>query len=1272
VSDVAVAPQRFRLLRRLGEGAMGVVHEALDTDRNERVAVKVLRSTSADSLVRFKREFRALQDLHHPNLVTLGELISERDRWFFTMELVNGDDFVSYVTPARGASRSSSSLRLLEEEGNGPATRPVPDAHVAGPPPFDEARVRAALVQLAHGLVALHDAGKVHRDIKPSNILVTPEGRLVILDFGLVTELQTDAFSLSGTDLDVVGTPAYMAPEQAASKAVGPAADWYAVGVLLYEALTGNVPFGGAALQILLRKQKDEPPSPRTISPEVPADLDALCTQMLRFDPAARPTGRQVLRALNAPMTGRLTQQSIQSMTAGATFVGREAELSVLNKAYSDAREGHAVTVFVSGESGIGKSCLVKYFTDANAMQDRNLVVLAGRCYEREAVPFKAFDGVVDALSRFLARLPSGEATRFLPTRPASLVQLFPVLRRVESIARAQRTSTGVMDPHELRSRAFSAMRELFARLVDHRSVVLVIDDMQWADADSLALLAEILRPPEAPNLLLVATTRDASLDMLEIARVTSALRSMLPGDVRHVHVDRLPVEQSRELAQRLLERAAPDLPVSAEAIANEAEGHPLFIDELVRHLLLSGAPTSGGFSLEDALWSRIQALDDLPRRLVEITAVASAPLPQDIATKALDVSGNEFARLASFLRVAHLVRTMGARGSDTIEPYHGRIRHAVVAHLNTATRRAHHHRIAMALETSASPDAESLAIHWNAAGDVDNASKYMLAAAENASQGLAFDRAAQLYQRALELRARSTVRSTRDDERALERKLGDALSNAGRGAMAANAYRAAALDANATDGLDLERRAAEQLLRSGHFDDGLDATKTVLLRVGMRLPESSVWVLVELVFWRTILALRGYGYRECDPSHVAARELTRIDIIWSVAFALALVDVKRGQLFQTRNLLFSLRVGETYRVSRALSIEASYAGTRGGKGWRRTSELLKKSDALAHKLGDPHAIAWSKACATAALYLNGKFRESLRLCDEAQAMYREEAAGNAWEVSTMQLFALKSLANLGEMKELCRRAPAALREALDRGDLYAAVNLRIGYPNFYWLVLGDPEGARREVTDAMGQWSKKGFHLEHYYELVALTNADLYSGEAARAHRRVLDCGSALRRSLLTLVQSVRIHVAAMRGRTALAHAETSEAMRGSLLASAAKDARRIERERMPWSAGCATLLRAGVANMRGRNAEALALLSSAVEQFIGADMALHAAVTRMRLSGLQVRTAPRQAEANRRAALAWMTAQSVKDPDRIAATIAPGLAVHYDAGGMGPGPTR
>ena len=243
--------ERFQVLRCLGAGGMGVVYEAYDRERQARVALKTLRSMSADGLLRFKREFRDFLDLAHPNLISLGELFSEGRDWFFTMELVEGTSFLDWVRP------SAEKGKLPTFSSIGPSAKTVaeftPRVRDAGAalPPLNLERLKKSLAQLTEGLMALHAAEKVHRDIKPSNVLVAPDGRVVLLDFGLATEATREE-QLSSSD--VVGTVEYMAPEQAAARPVGPPADWYAVGTMLYEALTGEVPFAGPALEVLMNK----------------------------------------------------------------------------------------------------------------------------------------------------------------------------------------------------------------------------------------------------------------------------------------------------------------------------------------------------------------------------------------------------------------------------------------------------------------------------------------------------------------------------------------------------------------------------------------------------------------------------------------------------------------------------------------------------------------------------------------------------------------------------------------------------------------------------------------------------------------------------------------------------------------------------------------------------------------------------------------------------------------------------------------------------------
>jgi serine/threonine protein kinase len=562
----------FRILSKLGEGGMGVVYKALDLERGQTVALKTLQRMDARVLARLKNEFRAVADVVHPNLVALHELFSIQNDWFFTMELVDGVSFLAYVrddgiagddtvtsTNAAAAARElTPKAHRAPPAGSLPRRLIVAGGHRTPARPLDAegiARLRGALPKLALGVSALHASGKVHRDLKPGNVLVTRSGRVVVLDFGLSSDASPASFDVED---DGAGTPTYMAPEQIWAPPATAASDWYAVGVMLYEALTGRPPFQGSVNEILRLKRHAMPPRPSARVEGVPADLDDLCMDLLRLKPEERPSGPVILSRLlgasheggrasspdgrpsspdslrigpesRAPESPRpssdgrpsrsLSSDSLRSCSdslrnslegrtsaapisgsypssgpRSALLVGREPQLRALEDAYKSAQSGEVVTAFVDGCSGMGKSALVRSFLDSVRSQGE-AVVLRGRCYERESVPFKAFDELIDALARYLRRLPSEAAAALLPAGIKELARIFPVLEGVPAVAEAVAGGAEVDDPDEIRRRAFRALADLFGAVASARPLVLWIDDLQWGDYDSAELLAELFSP---------------------------------------------------------------------------------------------------------------------------------------------------------------------------------------------------------------------------------------------------------------------------------------------------------------------------------------------------------------------------------------------------------------------------------------------------------------------------------------------------------------------------------------------------------------------------------------------------------------------------------------------------------------------------------------------------------------------------------------------------------------------------------------------------------
>ena len=1224
---------RYRVCSCLGEGGFGVVFEVEDRTLGRRLALKTLkpdRDGSAAVIRQVKREFRTAADLVHPNLVGLHELSSERGRWFFTMDLVRGCDFLAHV---RGQSDPAE----------------TPDR-------ADESRLRAALGQLVAGVHALHQAGIVHRDLKPSNVLVEPDGHLVILDFGLAAgHAPGDGEGAFG------GTPLYMAPEQAAGRPVTGAADWYAVGVMLHEALTGERPLAGGLREppgltrtlgspTRMHLTATATPRPSAIAAvgggaaSVPEDLLLLCAALLQLAPEDRPDGAAILKVLGEAPARAATARAGHRRTA---FVGRRRELAALEAACAAVRGGEPLVVRIHGEPGVGKSALLAELT-ARMDDDGRAVVLAGRCHERESVPFKAFDAIADALVRRLRALPRDDVSALLPRDMHLVSHLFPAFEGVAGIGGAARRRASRADPREVRQRAFAALKELIARLAAGaagQALVIAIDDLQWGDLDSARLLSHLIALPDRPAILLVLCYRADDAEHCATLRETLRLVGAAAGRTVDLEVGPLPAADAEDLAARLLGRQA-GTGGAAHTIARRGEGHPLFIAELARAFLESGDRDAGAApTLLDILWQRVLRLPRGARSLLETVVVAGGPFPSHLSFEAagLHGAGVDAVRV---LRAEQLVRA--SDGGD-LNVFHDRIRDAVLARAEPARRRQCHLALARALERRPGSDPEALARHFDAAGEPELAARHALRAADAAMEGLAFERAAALYHIAIDGAAGA------GEDAALREKLADALLDAGRSRDAGEAYLAAAARARGAHRVDLIRRAAEHLLSVGDTELGQSALAQALAAVGQELPATRraarVAVVVETIRLRLRTSWRP-RFGAADPDSIAPARLLELDVLESAAKGLDSHDPPRALVARARHYRMARRAGDPRRA--ALGLIGSLYLLVGHRRARpaRADALLDAAEAVAERLSDPHVRARAILVRGKTHFVFGNWQSGAELCERAAALVAEECVGMTTDHHDALLMAALCRGRAGQLTEARRLGDVLMLDAIERGDPVAEKGVCAGVLAPLALA-ADEAGAAQELLDRVGTEDRCAVAVLRSEMGAAVA---LYRGDPRAAVRlwrqrwpRIAEMGA-------LAMAGLRVISARSFGTALIAHAGGADEL---------DEARRLTRSIRPF---CFPFARAAHASLcaclalrDGQPDRAAAMLDEAARFYGEASMRLEAAACRHRAGQL---VGGDQGGAASSAALEEMRALGIARPDRWAAMLLPAIEPRARAG--------
>ncbi len=554
----------YDVVALIGEGGMGEVYRATDTRLQRQVALKVLPLAVAadpERLDRFKTEARAIAALSHPHIVTIYSVEESGGVHFLTMELVEG--------------------RTL-------------DAVFAGGDLSAE-RFLAAAVPLAEAVAAAHAAGITHRDLKPQNVMMSRDGRLKVLDFGLAKfaaavstgePLSERSTTLRTREGLAVGTVPYMAPEQLEGRPVDARSDIFSLGVMFYEMATGRRPFlQETTFALVASILRDRPQPLAALAPLLPPALHDVIERCLEKDPAARYQDaaalHQALREIELQVRSPRLDADAMSVSRrrqhGPPFVGRHAEHTKLAAHLRNAANGTGGLVLLGGEPGVGKTRLSEeLLRDA---RDLGMLAMVGRCHEAGTSPFSPF---VEVFEQILRELPTRMLRRALGADAPDIARLVPRIRRVwDDIPEA-----GPLDPAQQRLVLFNAVLEFFRRLSVEQPVVVLLDDLHWADEATVGILQHIAAHVADLRVLVLGTYRDADADQgAPFFKAMATLVRQRQGFL--VPVRCLPHTAVGELLVALGRSQPPSALV--DAIFHQTEGNPFFVGEVFKHLSEEG-----------------------------------------------------------------------------------------------------------------------------------------------------------------------------------------------------------------------------------------------------------------------------------------------------------------------------------------------------------------------------------------------------------------------------------------------------------------------------------------------------------------------------------------------------------------------------------------------------------------------------------------------------------------------------------------------------------
>ena len=799
------ASGRYLIRRPLGQGGQKRVYLARDDrlDRDVVIALLKTEQLEADSVPRLIREAQAMARLgSHPNIVTVYDIGDEDGRTFIVSQYVEGGSVADLL---KGADKHRLAFDHVIRIGS----------------------------QICQALVHCHSQGIIHRDLKPGNVWLTQDGTAKLGDFGLAVSADFSRITLEGA---LVGTVVYMPPELMLGHQAEPRSDLYSLGVMLYEVVTGRPPFLGDQFVAIISQHINSPPvAPSWHNPDVPQALETLILRLLAKTPEERPeSAAEVAIALaaissSAPaLAERAVQQNAKSLSrlAGGVFIGREQETKELRVALNETLSGKGHLFMLVGEPGSGKTRMTEQL--ATYARLCNAQVLAGSCYEGEGAP--AFWPWVQIVRSYAHELEPEKLLSIMGPGAADIAQVVSEIKeRLPDLP-----PPPPLEPEQARFRLFDSVTTFLKNASKLQPLVVILDDLHWADKPSLLLLQFLARELKDACILVIGTYRDMELGrqhplsqtLGELSRQGLSARIILRG-------------LTEPDVARFIEMTTGIKPTEklVTTVYQQTEGNPFFLSEIVRLLVVEGqlerpqVTTASGVRIpegvREVIGRRLDQLSDECNRILTVASVIGREFSLDALEPLSEISGDQLLELLDEAMAARVINEL-PQAVGQYSFVHALIRETLYDEISTARRVRFHRRIGEALEKlyGNSPDSHltELAYHFfqaSPAGNSDKAIDYAIRAAKRAISLLAYEEAAGHYEHAL---AVLELQEPVDDEQRCQLilALGEAQAKAGNTAKAREIFLQAA---------DIARKQAmpEHLARAAL---GIGAGATAIGRV--------------------------------------------------------------------------------------------------------------------------------------------------------------------------------------------------------------------------------------------------------------------------------------------------------------------------------------------------------------------------------------------------------------------------------------------------------